>query len=395
MRNRHTVLLFLGTLLTALGYGATFLLTEHFRTLGGSELSTGLTLAGAMVGTFLGVPLVGWFAQRLGAARMAALGAFLLALGYTGLARLVVVDGWTTLAGGLIGLGWGTFYLAAPLALSARVTDQNRAFWFARFGAFQMGGIGLSPIAATALIRQLHFSTAMALHAIAIACLVASVLLLAFESIAPRPSIAAANANPGWLRALPQLLATRARYPIVMVGLGAGVFTGLMTFQTSLVRGTTLEASTYFAVYAMTVVLARLTLASFLARVDSDRLAVVLLSLMSLGVLVANFIALGIAAQVASAILLGLGYGLVYSVIQTQVVNDAPPELRHAALTWFVMAYFVGIFGFPMLCGWVIVHLGTGWSLALILALALAELLLALLRKGALTRLHVPVRNAA
>ncbi len=394
MLHRRTVLLLLGTLLTALGYGATFLLTEHFRNLGGSELSTGLTLAGAMVGTFLGVPLVGWFAQRLGAARMAALGALLLALGYMGLARLVVVDAWTTLAGGLIGLGWGIFYLAAPLALSARVTDLNRAFWFARFGAFQMGGIGLSPIAATALVRHMHFSTAMALNAVAIACLVASALLLAFESIAPRPSISAANANHGWLRELPQLLATQARYPIFMVGLGAGVFTGLMTFQTSLVRGTTLEASTYFAVYAMTVVLARLTLASFLARVDSDRLAVVLLSLMSLGVLVAKFIALGIAAQVASAILLGLGYGLVYSVIQTQVVNDAPPELRHAALTWFVLAYFVGIFGFPILCGWVIVHFGIDWSLALILALALAELLLALLRKGALARLLVPVRNA-
>lgn len=42
MLQRRTVLLFLGTLLTALGYGATFLLTEHFR-----------TLAGVMVGTFL------------------------------------------------------------------------------------------------------------------------------------------------------------------------------------------------------------------------------------------------------------------------------------------------------------------------------------------------------
>jgi MFS family permease len=76
----------------------------------------------------------------------------------------------------------------------------------------------------------------------------------------------------------------------------------------------------------------------------------------------------------------------VYSVIQTQVINDAPPELRHAALTWFVLAYFVGIFGFPMLGGWLIVHMGTGWCLALVLALALAELMLALFRNGGLTR---------
>jgi len=383
MRALHTGLLFIGTLLTALGYGATFLLTEHFRTLGGSEVSTGLTLAGAMVGTFLGVPLVGSFADRLGAARMAALGALLLALGYQSLASLVVVNGWTTLAGLLIGLGWGIFYLAAPLSLSVRVTDDNRAFWFARFGAFQMGGIGLSPIVATALIRELNFSTAAALSTVAACCLLASVLLFVFETMSRGAKTASTTANRGWLRALPLVLATRARYPILMVGLGASVFTGLMTFQTSLVRGTALEASTYFAVYGITVVLARLTLASHMARVNADRLAVMLLVLMCLGVLLANFMALGVAVQVGSAILLGLGYGLVYSVIQTQVINDAPLELRHAALTWFVMTYFVGIFGFPIVCGWLIVRMGTGWCLAVVLAIALAELMLAVLRRRA------------
>ena len=59
--------------------------------------------------------------------------------------------------------------------------------------------------------------------------------------------------------------------------------------------------------YGITVVLARLTLASHMARVNADRLAVMLLVLMCLGVLLANFMALGVAVQVGSAILLGLG----------------------------------------------------------------------------------------
>ena len=92
MRSSHAYLLFLGTLLTALGYGATFLLTEHFRSLGGSEINTGTTLAGAMVGTLIGVPLVGWFASRLGAARMAAFGAISVATGYLGLAFITVLS---------------------------------------------------------------------------------------------------------------------------------------------------------------------------------------------------------------------------------------------------------------------------------------------------------------
>ncbi len=165
-----------------------------------------------------------------------------------------------------------------------------------------------------------------------------------------------------------------------MVGLGACVFSGLLTFQSSLVRGTGLEAGTFFAAYAITVVVARFILAPAINRADGDRAAVALLALMILGVAVAFGLAYGVAVQIASAILLGLGYGLVYTVIQTQAVNDAPPEHRNAALTWFVIAYFIGIFGFPVLGGWLIITIGTASFLAAVLVFAVAEMALALLR---------------
>lgn len=381
MRSSHAYLLFTATLLTALGYGATFLMTEHFRTLGGSEIETGKTLIGAMVGTLVGVPLVGWFAGRLGAARMASLGALLVAIGYAMIALQTAISPLLTVAGLFIGLGWGAFYLAAPLALSGRVTDQERGFWFLRFGVFQMGGIGLSPIASTALINHLGLSTAEAFSVIAGACALASAMLFSFEIISPRPHAAQNTGGAtAWVRALPALVRSRALFPILMVGLGASVFTGLMTFQTSLIRGTTLEAGTYFGAYAITVVGSRFFLAPTLTKADSDRMAVLLLVLMSLGVVLAFGFPAGVLVQLASAITLGLGYGLVYSIIQTQAVNDAPSPLRSAALTWFVIAYFVGIFGFPMLGGWLIVHIGNHWFLTVVLSFALAELALALIR---------------
>ena len=165
-----------------------------------------------------------------------------------------------------------------------------------------------------------------------------------------------------------------------MVGLGACVFSALMTFQTSLVRGTSLTASTYFAVYAITVVIARFTLAPILGRADGDRAALTLLVLMTLGALLAFGLHYGIIVQVASAILLGLGYGLVYSVIQTQVVNDAPAEHKNAALTWFVIAYFLGIFGFPVFGGWMIVKFGTTVFLGVVVIFAFIETMLARIR---------------
>lgn len=379
MRASHAYLLFVGSLFTAAGYGATFLLTEHFRGLGGSEIDTSTTLGGAMVGTLIGVPLVGWYAKKLKAARMGAMGAVAVAVGYSLLALLDTLTPLIAVAGFFMGLGWGIFYLAAPMALSERVTDQDRGFWFTRFGAFQMAGIGFSPIAAAALVNHLGLSTAGAFGVIAGGTLVAAVLLFSFENLSP--NAATTNAQSGnWVSALPSLLASRAIYPILMVGLGACVFSGMLTFQSSLVRGTGLEAGTYFAVYAVTVVVARFILAPIISRADGDRVAVLLLALMILGVATAFGLSHGLPVQIVSAILLGLGYGLVYTVIQTQAVNDAPPELRSAALTWFVIAYFLGIFGFPVLGGWMIVTVGIAGFLAAVLAFAVAEMALALLR---------------
>lgn len=381
MRTLHAYLLFIATLLTSMGYGATFLLTEHFRALGGSEIETGTTLGGAMLGTLVGVPLVGWFAWRLGAGRMAALGAVLVACGYLGLAALSALTPLIGVAGFFIGLGWGIFFLAAPMALSMRVTDQDRGFWFTRYGAFQMGGIGLSPIVASALINEAGLTTGQAFGAVTLVCLLAAVLLAVFEAIAVQPVAAAIKAaGNDWVRVLPALLRTPAMYPILMVGLGACVFSGLLTFQTSLVRGTGLQASTFFAVYAITVVVSRFLLAPVIGRAKGDHVAPILLAIMIAGVVVAFGLAYGVVVQIASAILLGVGYGLVYSVIQTQAVNDAPAEHRNAALTWFVIAYFLGIFGFPILGGWLIVHVGTDGFLIAVLLFAVAEIGLALLR---------------
>lgn len=381
MRAFHAYFLFTGTLLTAAGYGATFLLTEHFRALGGSEIETGTALGGAMVGTLVGVPLVGWFASRLGAARMAALGAISVAGGFLGLAALTILTPMIIVAGFFIGLGWGTFYLAAPMALSGRVSDENRGFWFTRFGAFLMAGIGLSPIVVGALVGKLGLSTAQAFGTVAAASLIAALLLWTFEYLSPQVRMANAQTQSGsWVRALPALTRTRSLYPILMVGLGACVFSGMLTFQTSLVRGTGLEAGTFFAAYAITVVAARFTLAPLINRADGDRAALVLLSLMILGVVIAFGLAYGVAAQIASAIFLGLGYGLVYTVIQTQAVNDAPGDQRNAALTWFAISYFLGVFGFPVLGGWLIVTVGKTGFLGVVLIFAVAETALALLR---------------
>lgn len=371
MRSSSATFLFAGTMLAAAGYGATFLLSAYIRARGGTDVDTGLALGAAMIGTFAGVPVVGWFSGRIDAARMTVIAAVSIACGFLVLA---FAGGQgiplSRVAGALIGLGWGMFYIGAPLALSERVTDADRAYWFTRFGAFQMAGIGGGPVLVNLAIADFGLAIETAFLLVALAALVAGILLAAFGNREPVPG--KGQAIQPWVRDIVHIAPTPTIQPILMVGLGACVFSGLMSFQSSLAEGTAASASAFFVVYAVTVVGARIALARVLARLPQTGLAIGLLVIMILGVAAMFGIHVHPAFQIVSALLTGIGYGLVYSVIQTWAVNSAAPDRRHAALTWFVLCYFVGVFGFPVVGGWILVHFG---KMALLSALLIAGVL--------------------
>lgn len=59
-----------------------------------------------------------------------------------------------------------------------------------------------------------------------------------------------------------------------------------------------------------------------------------------------------------TAALLGVGYGLNYSVINGLAANEAPPGLTAQALLLFSLSYFIGVFGFPFITGTLISSTG-------------------------------------
>ncbi|GGE03164.1 MFS transporter [Aureimonas endophytica] len=381
MRSTSAVPLFGGTILAAAGYGATFLFSAYFHAIGGSDIDTGLAFGAAMLGTFVGVPLVGWLSGRLDAAAMAALAGGAIACGFAilGLAH-DIASPWPRLAAGLIGLGWGMFYIGAPMALSERVSDAERGAWFTRFGAFQMAGIGGGPVVVGLLSSSAGWSLRAVFAAVAACAALSAVLLFLFKLGEPLPDRRLRSRT--WVRSIGRIAKTASIRPIAMVGLGACVFSGLMSFQGSLVEGTGCVPGTYFAVYAVTVVGMRLAFARRLATLPQRPFAVGLLLILSLGVLAMFGVRLHPGFQILSAALAGIGYGLVYPVIQTWAVNETRQQDRHAALTWFVLSYFVGLFGFPVLGGWVLVQFGPSALLTLLLVAALIELGVLLFNTG-------------
>jgi MFS family permease len=378
LRPAGALLLLVGTLLTAGGYGATFLLSMRFRSIGGNEFDTGIALAGGVLGTFVGVTAVRSLAPRIGTARMSALAALCVGIGLAFFSASIRDSSLEVIAGFLLGLGWGAFYVAAPLALSERTNSDNRGVWFMRFGTFQMAGIGGCPALAAYAIHFLNWTVNSALGVIAALCMVASVLLEIFGRLSPQAAVEPVKVP--WLGDLGAIARTRAVYPILMIALGACVFSGIMTFQMSLVHGTHAQASTFFSLYTLTVITMRWLLTRFVANVSTETATKVLLVVMVLGIASMFAVPYHVSFQLAAAVLFGTGYGLVYPVMQTQLVNDSDVTHHNAVLTWYVTAYFIGAFGFPTVGGWLLIHSGKGALLTVIAACAVAALLLAFLR---------------
>ncbi|WP_175976118.1 MFS transporter [Burkholderia sp. BCC1047] len=376
MSARGASFVLLGALLTACGYGATFLLSMHFRSAGGGDVDTGVALVEAMVGALIGLPLVAWLAHSIGTARTAALAALVVGAGVVGFALIDRTGSLSVVPGLLVGVGWGAFYLAAPMMLAERTTDTERERWFLRFGSFQMAGVGGGPAVASLAIRNWHWTTGTVFCTVGGLCAMAAVMLECFGRLSPASLSAARPVRPRWGREMAAIARTHAIYPIAIIALGSSVFSGLMTFQMSMAQETGVKAGTFFGLYSATVVVIRWLLGALVIRMRVDATTQILLGFMILSVAVTFAVPHHALLHSASAVLLGTGYGLIYPIVQTQAVNSAEARHRHAVLTWFVASYFVGAFGFPALGSLVLVTLGRTMLLTLIAACGLAALLL-------------------
>ena len=324
----------------------------------------------------------GQCAGRIGAARCAALGIGLNAVAFTLIALSDRANATALVGGFALGCGWGTFYLAAPMSLSRLVNDEERGYWFLRFGAFQMAGIGVSPVLGELMVTQLSLGTTAFFFMVSAGCCLAAIFLFAFDMRTRDIAREVTKSNASWLNAVFKVLRSPGRTPILMVGLGAAAFGGILTYQSSIVEGTDLAPGTYFAVYTCVVALARWQLAGPISRISPGISIPMLLAAMVLGLCLlfaTAFEPIAFAAHAGSAALFGVGYGLVYPLIQARAVNDVgDPSLQDAALTWFVLFYFGGLFGFPFLGGWIIVWLGVGGLIAATILIGLLELVLGL-----------------
>lgn len=371
----------LASYLLSLSYGSTFLLSLLIDSRGGNEHDAGSVISMAMLSTFIAVIASGHLADALGAARSIACLGILLVVACLGFALTPGFGQGLMLFGLTLGLGWGVFYTLGPIIVAMLVAPSHRAKYFAWLSGSMMTGIGSGPLlgrAASAMGLPLE----SAFYIAALASLVGVLMFWRLGSyLKQQPNLLGTGtvSKISWASTR-RVLGSKAAFAIIMVGLGGCVFGGLSSFQTSYAASQGLDYSLFFLGFMGAAITSRLLIASVVVKRDAYWSACVLSGLMLVSILMFSFGVHDSFSYLLAAITLGVGYGLTYSVINGLAANEAPTASTPQALLLFSLSYFIGVFGFPLLAGMLIVEHGVPTLLASVLGIALLNWLITVLR---------------
>jgi MFS family permease len=147
----------------------------------------------------------------------------------------------------------------------------------------------------------------------------------------------------------------------------------LSSFQTSYAGGRGLDFSLFFIGFMSAAIFCRLVLSGLVTRRNPYLASAILTLLMVLSILMLQLGVNGAVSYLIAAIVLGIGYGLTYSVINGLAANEAPAGETPQSLLLFSLSYFIGVFGYPLLAGKLIVAHGISALLAATMLIALVN----------------------
>ncbi len=369
------VALLTASTLLAAAYGSTALLPLQVAAIGGNEATVGWIISSGTVFTLLFGVLSGHITDKLGRLNAILIGgtALAAAVGILGFASRI---GWPLiLAGMLLGTGWALFYVLIPIHIVSFLVPESRIQYLTLISGFQMLGIGASPVAGR-LTEILDIPVAAVFRFLALASLAACALLVWMgRRLRALPKSERRLARLHW-PAVRQVFQGVARYPVIMIGLGACIFSTLSAFQVSLAQAWRVDYSLFFLVFITTVVACRLSLAAYIGRQDPYKVILALLATMLAGLLLMFRAEGNVPVYALSAMLFGVGYGLAYSVLNGIIANSVDAEIQPQALQIFTCSYFLGIFGFPAVAGFLLTRYGTQPLLAALTGIGALELLI-------------------
>jgi MFS family permease len=325
---------FFAALLAFLAIGAALpVLPGYVRgPLHGSDLAVGIVVGAFAVTAVVCRPLAGRQADRRGRRIVLVAGALAMALG-GGLYLLSSSVAALVGARLVVGIGEGAVYTAgATWAVDLAPTDRQ-GLALGLFGLSVWGGLSLGPLAGELLRSGVGYDAVWILTA---------ALPLAGAVIAlrlPEPPRAPGAADPGPFAFFPRA-ARRPGVALALANFGYAALAGFVVLHLS-ARGIG-GGATVFTAFAVAVFASRLILSRVPDRAGARRTAAAAGLLEALGLLVIA-VATSLPVALAGAVVVGVGFSMLFPSLALMVVGEVGEDRRGSALGAFTAFFDIGV----------------------------------------------------
>ncbi|MDP2725906.1 MAG: MFS transporter [Dehalococcoidia bacterium] len=300
-------------------------------TLGAPEGQVGFVTAAVTLTSFLALPYLGRWVDRLGRTTLLHLGPLLLlgeaiALPHVSWFPLLVATGV------ICGAGLASFQTGAPTLVADIAPIHRRGEAVGILGAFTTSAVALSPTIATYVMRSpAGFPGLFTMTAVLAGAAFALSFVIKEPPRRTTPAVVGSLLNP------------RAFLPgfcIFSITLAYGAFISFLPGQAPRIGMD--NAGLFFTVYAIATILVRI-----LAGGISDRVGRIPVIIPALFIVAGATLMVGLSDSpgmiLLAAAFWGLGYGSAHPTILALAVDRASPDQRSSAVTTFNVGYNLGV----------------------------------------------------
>jgi MFS family permease len=325
---------FLAALFAFLAIGAALpVLPAYVRgPLHASDLAVGIVVGAFAITSVVCRPLAGRQADRRGRRIVLVAGALAMALGgalylvSSGVLSLVV-------ARLMVGAGEGAVYTAGATWAVDLAPEESHGLALGLFGLAVWGGLSLGPVAGELLQSNVGYDSVWILTA---------VLPLAGAAIAvrlPEPPRAAGSEEPGPLAFFPRA-ARRPGAALALANIGYAALAGFVVLHLR-ARGIGAGA-TVFTAFAVAVFASRLALSRVPDRAGARPTATAAGLLEALGLTIIA-LAESLPVALAGAVVVGIGFSMLFPSLALMVVGEVGEDRRGSALGAFTAFFDIGV----------------------------------------------------
>jgi MFS family permease len=300
--------------------------------LGAGDLAVGIVVGAFAVTAVVCRPLAGRQADARGRRVVLVVGALAMALGgvlYL-FSRSVPA---LILARLVVGAGEGAVYTAGATWAVDLAPSHRRGLALGLFGLAVWGGLSLGPVAGEVLRSAVSYDAVWALTA---------VLPLAGAAIAirlPEPPRATGGAEPGRLAFFPRA-SRRPGLALALANIGYAALAGFVVLHLR-ARGIG-GGATVFTAFALAVFAARLILSRVPDRAGARRTATTAALLEALGLAIIA-LAMSLPVALAGAVVIGIGFSMLFPSLALMVVGEVGDDRRGSALGAFTAFFDIGV----------------------------------------------------